>query len=339
MSNLRWKIVTVLVVFVVFAAVGVYPLIAQRYGITQPKLLDRTGRLKLGLDLKGGVHLVLRVQTDTALRVETELQMERLRETLRTRNGLGGQHDAGRVPTEFRVEGVPPDQEAAFREAAVEVEANFDRSSPSGRHLRVHDEAGACRRRCAKKQSCRRSRRSNAESTSWASPSPASPARAPIRSWCSCRAWRTSPRPNRLSDRRAFSSSSSSSGWRSTREELLVNGQAPAGMDIVPGTSGGTRRAGGHCLLPAPEGRFRVGSRPQERAAVGRPEQSPGGELHAQHRRRSPVRRADRQQHRPAAGDRARRPRAVGAAHRRPHHDRRPNLRQPSRPRRSRTSR
>ena len=44
---------------------------AARYGITSPGwLIDR--QLKLGLDLKGGVHLVLRVQTDDALRLETE---------------------------------------------------------------------------------------------------------------------------------------------------------------------------------------------------------------------------------------------------------------------------
>ena len=43
-------------------------------------------QLKLGLDLKGGVHLVLRVQTDDALRLETEQEMEQLRQELQTRN-------------------------------------------------------------------------------------------------------------------------------------------------------------------------------------------------------------------------------------------------------------
>ena len=41
---------------------------------------------KLGLDLKGGVHLERRVQTDDALRIETEQEMERLRSELQTRN-------------------------------------------------------------------------------------------------------------------------------------------------------------------------------------------------------------------------------------------------------------
>ena len=85
MQNLRWKIITILVVFIVFAAVGVYPIVAAQYGITSPSwLVDK--QLKLGLDLKGGVHLVLRVQTDDALRTETESEAERLREALRTRN-------------------------------------------------------------------------------------------------------------------------------------------------------------------------------------------------------------------------------------------------------------
>jgi len=36
MPNLRWKIVTVLAVLVVFSALGVYPIVAERYGINRP---------------------------------------------------------------------------------------------------------------------------------------------------------------------------------------------------------------------------------------------------------------------------------------------------------------
>lgn len=67
MQNLRWKLITIVGVLVLFAAVGVYPTVAARFGISWPSwLIER--QLKLGLDLKGGVHLVLRVQTDDALR-------------------------------------------------------------------------------------------------------------------------------------------------------------------------------------------------------------------------------------------------------------------------------
>ena len=127
MSNLRWKVATVTAVFVIFAAVGIYPLVAQRYGITRPAWLMNQA-LKLGLDLKGGVHLVLRVQTDDALRLTTQQEMERLRETLKTRN-VTVTHIDSSDPVHFKVDGVAPAQDAAFREAAAEVAANFERSA------------------------------------------------------------------------------------------------------------------------------------------------------------------------------------------------------------------
>ena len=103
MPNLRWKVITILVVFIVFFGLGVYPLMAVRYGIHSPGwLIDK--QLKLGLDLKGGVHLVLRVQTDDALRIVTEQEMERLREELKTRNIPVTTMDAP-DPVHFRIGG------------------------------------------------------------------------------------------------------------------------------------------------------------------------------------------------------------------------------------------
>jgi preprotein translocase subunit SecD len=128
MQNLRWKVITILAVLVIFASVGVYPILASWKGIHSPSwLMDK--QLKLGLDLKGGVHLVLRVQTDDALRIQSDTESERLRQELQTRN-----INATIVPvspTQFRVEGVQPAQDAAFRAAASEVQASFDRSSGS----------------------------------------------------------------------------------------------------------------------------------------------------------------------------------------------------------------
>ena len=127
MSNLRWKVVTILAVFVVFFALGVYPILAARYHIPAPGwLMDK--QIKLGLDLKGGVHLVLRVETDDALRLVTEQEMERLREELKTKNITVTNTDAP-DPTHFIVTGVPSAQDSAFRTAANEVQANFDRGS------------------------------------------------------------------------------------------------------------------------------------------------------------------------------------------------------------------
>src|SRR5205809_8128563 len=123
-STLRWKLITIFGVLVVFSAVGVYPVVAAHYGIHSPALLvDK--QLKLGLDLKGGVHLVLRVQTDDALRIETEQEMERLREEL-SKRGVNITNIMSSDPAHFRVEGVSPAQDVVFRQAAAEVQTDFD---------------------------------------------------------------------------------------------------------------------------------------------------------------------------------------------------------------------
>ncbi len=88
-------------------------------------------RISLGLDLKGGVHLVLRVQTDDALRVETDTTVDRLRDTL-TRTSVQYAKVEATGPGEFIVEGVS--DEAAFRTAAADAEINYERVSRAGGH-------------------------------------------------------------------------------------------------------------------------------------------------------------------------------------------------------------
>src|SRR5438093_10848394 len=69
--RLQWKMVAIGVVLLVFGAVGVYPLIAARLGVSAPRwLIDR--QLALGLDLKGGVQLVVRVDTGYAVHLERQ---------------------------------------------------------------------------------------------------------------------------------------------------------------------------------------------------------------------------------------------------------------------------
>jgi preprotein translocase subunit SecD len=126
MPNLRWKVITILAVFVVFFAVGVYPILAVRFNLPLPQIM-RDHQLKLGLDLKGGVHLVLRVQTDDALRVSTEQESGRLQEELK-RRGIPATVTILDVQS-FRVDGVPAAQDQAFRQAAEQEAVNFERST------------------------------------------------------------------------------------------------------------------------------------------------------------------------------------------------------------------
>jgi preprotein translocase subunit SecD len=122
-STIRWKLLVTIGVFLLFAAVGIYPSVASYYGSNQPSIL-MSKLLKLGLDLKGGVHLVLRVETDTALQSETEATMERVREALHT---AGVMATASVVsPTSFRFDGVPPT--ADIRQASTDADANYERA-------------------------------------------------------------------------------------------------------------------------------------------------------------------------------------------------------------------
>jgi preprotein translocase subunit SecD len=114
-KNLRWKILAIAGV-VALAAWTCYP-------------LDK--RIRLGLDLKGGVHLVLRVQTDDALRVETETSMDRIRGEL-AKAGASGVAASLAGPTAFQVSNVPDAQDQLLRQLGSEIENTYDRSGSGG---------------------------------------------------------------------------------------------------------------------------------------------------------------------------------------------------------------
>ena len=73
--------------------------------------------MTLGLDLKGGVHLVLRVQTDDALKLETETTVERLRDSSRAAWTFAKADvvEPNRVPLSRAFQ-----DDGAYRDAAVE---------------------------------------------------------------------------------------------------------------------------------------------------------------------------------------------------------------------------
>jgi preprotein translocase subunit SecD len=110
-KNLRWKIAATLAVT----------------GLAVWSFYPPSKKVKLGLDLQGGVHLILKVQTDDALRLETETAAERLREELRTQ-GITVTDVAPLDVTSFKVTGVPQDRDAEFRRISQEqVGTSFDR--------------------------------------------------------------------------------------------------------------------------------------------------------------------------------------------------------------------
>src|SRR5690349_18377997 len=99
-KNLRWKVLVILGV-IGLAVFAFYP---------------PDQKIKLGLDLKGGVQLVLRVETDDALRLEVQTTADRLAEQLKTAKiNVSGISVNG--ATSFTVNGITPDQDGAFRNA------------------------------------------------------------------------------------------------------------------------------------------------------------------------------------------------------------------------------
>ena len=100
-KNLQWKLLSIIAI-TALSAWAVYP---------------PDERIRLGLDLEGGVHMVLRVQTDDALRVETETASEQLGELL-SLQGITVTSVMAIDPTTMRIEGVPPARDSEFRQIA-----------------------------------------------------------------------------------------------------------------------------------------------------------------------------------------------------------------------------
>src|SRR6187399_1386787 len=97
-NNLSWKLIAILLV----TGIAVYC-------FTPP-----SQKVNLGLDLKGGVHFVLKVQTDDALRLETETSSEQLRERLKEA-GIAFSTIKIDSLTGMTVEDISPADEPRFR--------------------------------------------------------------------------------------------------------------------------------------------------------------------------------------------------------------------------------
>jgi preprotein translocase subunit SecD len=237
LSNLRWKLITILIVFVVFFAVGVYPIIATRFGITEPAwLISRA--LKLGLDLKGGVHLVLRVQTDKAMLTETESDLERLRQVL-TERGISVASIASTGPTSFKVEGVQSGQDGAFRDAAADLDAVFNRSpGANGTYtftMRPNIEAQL---RSEAVVQARQTIERRVNELGVTEPQIAQQGANGDQILVQLPGVTDVAKAKEIMGSTGFLELKIVERMGSTREELLVNGQMPEAMEIVPGTSG-----------------------------------------------------------------------------------------------------
>jgi len=83
-------------------------------------------RIKLGLDLQGGTHLILQVQVQEAVSQQTDQTLEQLTTQLRTKNLLGNSELRKASDTQILVHNVAPDQNQDVRNLIVDQFPNWD---------------------------------------------------------------------------------------------------------------------------------------------------------------------------------------------------------------------
>jgi protein-export membrane protein SecD/preprotein translocase SecF subunit len=130
-TRLRWRIVLTAAVTFAISMFAWYPFLAARYGLSSPGFLLEK-QLKLGLDLKGGIHMVLRVNTDDAVLVETRNTAGRLDEAL-AREGVRRGPISVLGPGQYRVPDVAAESDAMFRRVSDELTRDYSREPSPGR--------------------------------------------------------------------------------------------------------------------------------------------------------------------------------------------------------------
>ena len=128
-KNLLWKtifIVAVLLLFV-FGIIG-WPDNWSRQGIVQ-SIQDR---IHLGLDLKGGTHLILRVRVNDAVRADAERVVERLKESMKAKSIPYADvsiPDPANQPDRIVLKGVPPESSSDLRTIVADRLPEYDLTS------------------------------------------------------------------------------------------------------------------------------------------------------------------------------------------------------------------
>ena len=115
-KNLKNKIALIVAILLIF----VYGIFGLPSGLTGKALMDSlTKRIHLGLDLRGGVHLILQVVVSEAVNAETDNTVARIQQDLQTAKLTYSQvykPDPAR-PDVIRVEGTDPTKASAVRSA------------------------------------------------------------------------------------------------------------------------------------------------------------------------------------------------------------------------------
>jgi preprotein translocase subunit SecD len=114
-KNLRGRILAIIAVLVI----SIYGIIGLPSGFSGKALLEAiTRRIHLGLDLKGGAHLILQVQVADAVNAETDNMVGTIQQDLKKAHLPFSQvvkPDPAAKPQQVRIDGVPPANQSAVR--------------------------------------------------------------------------------------------------------------------------------------------------------------------------------------------------------------------------------
>src|SRR5580698_4484010 len=128
-SQIRWKFILILIVILI-CLYGLLGLPTFPTSLTQVKE-NLADRIKLGLDLKGGSHLVLQVQVDEAIGQRCDQTVDQLTKQLREKNVNVG--DIRRLDdTHIQVDNVEPANSGNFRDIVTNQFADWNLTPAAG---------------------------------------------------------------------------------------------------------------------------------------------------------------------------------------------------------------
>ena len=128
-KNLLWKTVFIVAVMLVFLY-GIFGVPSSFSG--QGLLASIQNRIHLGLDLRGGTHLILQVMVNDAVKADADNAIERLKSEMRTANinySEISQPDAQNNPDRISIKGVAPEQSADLRRIVQDRLPEYDLTS------------------------------------------------------------------------------------------------------------------------------------------------------------------------------------------------------------------
>ena len=127
-KNLGWKLIVIVGTLVVFVF-GIFGMPDNWSG--KGLLASMQNRIHLGLDLKGGTHLILQVQVNDAVNVDSDNALERLKADLRARKI--SYSDISKPdpnnPDRIAIKGVPPEASSDLRSIVSDRLPEYDLSS------------------------------------------------------------------------------------------------------------------------------------------------------------------------------------------------------------------